>query len=155
MIDVPPTEQRVRRHSAPQANQDIRLLMRARVLEMAGKLEAIEQRLAQIEQEWDIERTLQANAAAVSLVGLFFGLFNRKWNLLPIVASGFLLQHAITGWCPPMELFRRMGIRTAREIEQERFALKALRGDFEGIAAPNRNSVEAAMNALHAVGCDG
>jgi hypothetical protein len=28
---------------------------------------------------------------------------------------------------------RRLGIRSAREIERERYALKALRGDFAGM----------------------
>jgi hypothetical protein len=33
-----------------------------------------------------------------------------------------------------MPLFRRFGVRTSREIERERYALKALRGDFAAIA---------------------
>jgi hypothetical protein len=37
----------------------------------------------------------------------------------------------VSGWYPLMPLFRRLGIRTAREIERERYALKALRGDFQ------------------------
>ncbi|MCA9457611.1 MAG: hypothetical protein KC587_13175, partial [Nitrospira sp.] len=44
------------------------------------------------------------------------------------------LQHAIQGWCPPVPLFRRMGIRTTHEIQQERHALKALRGDYRDVA---------------------
>jgi hypothetical protein len=43
---------------------------------------------------------------------------------------GFLLQHAVQGWCPPLPLLRRLGVRTADEINEERYALKALRGDF-------------------------
>jgi hypothetical protein len=31
---------------------------------------------------------------------------------------------------PPIPLLRRLGIRTSREIEIERVALKILRGDF-------------------------
>jgi hypothetical protein len=58
---------------------------------------------------------------------------NRKWLFLPGVVAGFLLQHAVQGWCPPLPLFRRLGIRTASEIEYERYALKALRGDFEQV----------------------
>jgi len=44
--------------------------------------------------------------------------------------TAFLLQHAVQGWCPPLPVLRRLGFRTAREIEVERNALKALRGDF-------------------------
>ena len=90
-----------------------------------------DERLRQLNREWDIERTLETNAAVFSLAGLVLGTrVNRKWLLLPLAVAGFLLQHAVQGWCPPVPLLRRMGIRTAAEIENERFALKALRGDF-------------------------
>ena len=32
-----------------------------------------------------------------------------------------------------MGLFRRFGVRTASEIDHERYALKVLRGDFERV----------------------
>ena len=64
----------------------------------------------------------------MSLAAVFLGLVaNRKWFLLPGVVGGFLLQHAVQGWCPPLPLFRRMGVRTQNEIEHERAALQALR----------------------------
>jgi hypothetical protein len=49
----------------------------------------------------------------------------------------FLLQHAIQGWCPPLPLLRRLGIRNQREIEAERIALKILRDDFDEISNEN------------------
>jgi hypothetical protein len=60
-------------------------------------------------------------------------IFSRKFFLVPAIVTGFLLQHAWQGWCPPIPLFRRVGVRTAAEIEAERYALKALRGDFQGV----------------------
>jgi hypothetical protein len=97
---------------------------------------AISGRLGELDREWDIERTLEANAAAVALIGLSLGAFvDRKFFALPAVVAGFLLQHAVQGWCPPVPLFRRLGVRTQREIEEERFALKALRGDFSHVGA--------------------
>jgi hypothetical protein len=96
--------------------------------------EQIDQRLAELDEEWDIERTLQANAATVGLVGTAFSLvFGRRWLVLPALVSGFLLQHAVQGWCPPLAVFRRLGVRTTHEIDTERYALKALRGDFKDI----------------------
>ena len=56
---------------------------------------------------------------------------DRRWLLLPALVTGFLFQHAIQGWCPPVPVLRRLGFRTADEINQERFALKAIRGDFQ------------------------
>ena len=55
---------------------------------------------------------------------------DRRFFALPAVVAGFLLQQAVQGRCPPVPLFRRLGFRTASEIDHERYALKALRGDF-------------------------
>ena len=41
--------------------------------------------------------------------------------------------HAATGWYPLLPVFRRLGFRSAREIAGERYALKALRGDFHAM----------------------
>jgi hypothetical protein len=65
------------------------------------------------------------------------------------MVTAFLFQHAIQGWCPPVPILRRMGFRTAHEIEQERNALKAIRGDFEGIST-SMNKPQAALSAVAA-----
>jgi len=56
----------------------------------------------------------------------------------------FCLQHALQGWCPPLTLFRRLGIRTQREIDDERTALKALRGDFADVHVQDGDDVRTA-----------
>ena len=67
-----------------------------------------------------------------SMLGLVLGIFvHAVWFLLPVAVAAFLLQHAIQGWCPPVPVFRRLGIRAAAEIDAERYALKVLRGDFD------------------------
>jgi hypothetical protein len=53
---------------------------------------------------------------------------------LPAAVSGFLLQHAVQAWCPHIPVLRRLGFRTSFEIEQERQALKLVRGDYKGAA---------------------
>ncbi len=123
---------RVRRHSRESANAEIDFELEQRIRFYATQdRSAIDARLAELEREWDIERTLEANAASVSLAGLFLGItVNRRWFALPMIVSGFLLQHAVQGWCPPLPIFRRLGFRTQKEIDRERYALKALRGDF-------------------------
>ncbi len=132
---IPSSVERVPAHTAPSANAKIRRRLEQDIAYFGSAgAEAIEERLRELDREWDIERLLEANAASVMLLGLSFAAFiDRKWLALPAVVGGFLLQHAIQGWCPPVELFRRLGVRTAQEIEQERYALKAIRGDFKNI----------------------
>jgi hypothetical protein len=91
-------------------------------------------RLEELKKEWDIEKTLEVNASSIALTGLLMGVFvNRKWLVLPGLVTGFLLQHGVQGWCPPLPLFRALGIRTRQEIDEEMYALKILRGDFDTV----------------------
>lgn len=61
----------------------------------------------------------------------------------------FLLLHATQGWCPPLPLFRRLGVRTRGEIEKEKFALRFLRGDFDHVRLPDGHvSVPRLLHAL-------
>jgi hypothetical protein len=134
LATLPPTDLRVERHSPASANARIRAETLARLAEYqhadAARLTA---RIAELRREWDIERTLEANAASVALLGVILGAaVDRRWFALPGVVAAFLLQHAIQGWCPPLPVFRRMGVRTAAEIHEEIVALKMLRGDFRG-----------------------
>jgi hypothetical protein len=86
---------------------------------------------------------LQVNAAVASLVGLVLGTkVDGRWLVLPGVVAGFLLQHAVSGWCPPVELLRRMKCRTRKEIDAEKFALRVQRGDFRGVEAGHSASSE-------------
>ena len=130
---LPSTIERVPAHTAEEINAQIRRQTEENVARYATRGHAaIDQRLAELEYEWDIERTLEANAATISLIGLGLGTFvDRRFFALPALVAGFLLQHAAQGWCPPVPLFRRLGFRTQPEIDEERYALKALRGDFQ------------------------
>ena len=130
---IPATPQRVPAHTRPEYNRLIRRTTQANVARYAAQgRPAIDRRLAELDHEWDIERVLEANASSAVLLGCTLGAFvSRKFFVLPAIVGAFLLQHAIQGWCPPVPLLRRLGVRTQREIDEERFALKALRGDFE------------------------
>ena len=80
----------------------------------------IKQRITVLEQEWDIERVLEVNASTLALTGLILGVsVNKKWLALPAVVLTFLLQHGLQGWCPPLPILRRMGVRTRDEIDRE------------------------------------
>jgi hypothetical protein len=81
-----------------------------------------------------MERVLETNASALALGGLVLGLLvNKKFFIIPCFVLPFLLQHALQGWCPPVPMFRSRGIRTRKEIDTEKSAVKALRGDFGGV----------------------
>jgi hypothetical protein len=132
-LRLAPSSMRVERKTDPTINERIR----ARTDQELARLEASEPaefdlRLDQLNREWDIERMLQVNASALVLLGLALGLtVDRRFLILPVTVLVFFAQHALQGWCPPVPLFRRLSVRTAREIERERYAIKALRGDFD------------------------
>ena len=153
---IPPTTTRVPLNTAEEVNESIRQQTDQNVACYANRgPDAIARRLRELDEEWDIERMLEANAASVSLLGVTLGLTsNRIFFLLPGVVAAFLLQHAVQGWCPPVPIFRRRGVRTMREIDEERFALKALRGDFRSLrVADDFNGhgadVSQALEAVH------
>lgn len=84
----------------------------------------VKQRIIALEKEWDIERVLEVNASTLALSGLVLGMtVNKKWLALPALVLPFLLQHGLQGWCPPLPILRRMGIRTRDEIDREKYAL--------------------------------
>jgi hypothetical protein len=153
-MTLPATTHRVAESTAEPVNQRIVDEMEEQVRYFADYPEEIEGRLWELDREWDVERVLEANAAFLALTGVALGFMNRKLLLLPAVVLGFLLQHAFQGWCPPVPLFRRLGVRTQSEIDAERYALKALRGDFQGVDTSGRASslgnAERAERALSA-----
>lgn len=114
--------------------------------------EAIETRLHELDAEWNVSQAFHTGAAAVALAGIALGtLFDRKWLALSAAAGGLLLQHALTGSCLPMEALRRYRYRPQKEIEQERYALKVLRGDFRGLPPAQGDLLVAARQVLQAV----
>jgi hypothetical protein len=133
---LPATKDRVRDNTAHDVNCHIRQQTEINVLHFAQQgRAAISRRLAELDREWDIERCLETMASSLSLLGLTLGLTkSRKWLAIPVVVQGFFLQHALHGWCPPLPVLRRLGVRTADEINEERYALKALRGDFSELS---------------------
>ncbi|HYV34847.1 MAG TPA: DUF2892 domain-containing protein [Gemmataceae bacterium] len=150
---IPTTVARVPLHTAESVNEQIRRQGEENVaLYCAEGREGIEKRLAELDAEWDIERTLEANAASAVLVSVLLGVtVHRTFFVLPAIIGGFLLQHAIQGWCPPIPVFRRLGFRTEAEIDRERYALKALRGDFKRIRNQDKPSTKTVHRAMAAV----
>lgn len=145
-------DERVVAHTDDEVNARIRRQTELNLCYFAQYPQEIGRRLAELDREWDIERTLEANAAGVSLLGLALGLTSgQRFLALPVGVAAFLMQHAVQGWCPPLPVFRRLGIRTVREIDQERYALKYLRGDFSAEMGDDLPAQERASRALAAI----
>lgn len=123
---------RVRDHTHPEVLSELDEALHRRVDELRGAdAERIRQRLTELDAEWDIERVLIVNASSIAGLGVATSVaFGRRALVLPAAVLSFLLQHGLQGWCPPLALFRRRGVRTRREIDLERYALKVVRGDF-------------------------
>jgi hypothetical protein len=137
---------RVRANTADEINRLIDRGIADSVAYYSGKSkDEIRYRIAELEREWDMERLLETNASALAFTGLLLGVTrNKKWLLLPAIVLPFLFQHAVQGWCPPVPIFRRWGVRTREEIDREKYALKALRGDFENVGSNPEKAEQAA-----------
>jgi len=116
---------KVRDNTPDQINDDIDVRTRENILWYSREEpDVIVARMAQLDKEWDMERTSVLNASLLMLFSLVRGYTkNRTWLMVPAVVSFFLAQHALQGWCPPVELFRRLGVRTRKEIDMEKYAL--------------------------------
>lgn len=122
----PCSADRVRRSTSVERNREIDRKTDRSIQHHAGASPAeVQRRIADLDREWDIERVLEVNASTLALTGLVLGLaVNRKWFALPAVVLPFLLQHGLQGWCPPLPLLRRLGVRTRGEIDREKYALQ-------------------------------
>jgi hypothetical protein len=139
---------RVRANTSEEINRRIDREIDARVREYADRNpDDITRRIGELDREWDMERLLETNASTVAFTGLVLGVtHSKKWLIVPGIVLPFLFQHAVQGWCPPVPVLRRLGVRTRKEIDREKYALKVLRGDFD-----NADSLPRAEAALQSV----
>ncbi len=138
------TSNRVMDNTDESVNEHIYCETKLRVEHYARHPEQIEQRLAELDAEWDVERMLETGSSTLTLTGLLLGAtVSKKWFLLSLGVQGFFMQHALQGWCPPLPVLRRLGFRTADEISVERYALKSLRGDFKDVGSGEKYAARA------------
>ncbi|MDQ0413346.1 DUF2892 domain-containing protein [Mesobacillus stamsii] len=122
----PPTTTKVNMFSSPRVNREIKSRTKRNIEQYTEKSdEDIKARIKELDYEWDTERTLEVNFALIVIVTTFIGAIrNKKWSLISTIAAVFMLQHSLQGWCPPLSVIRRLGVRTATEILEEKEALK-------------------------------
>jgi hypothetical protein len=140
---------RIRRLTAEGLNTKMQEDAEGRVAYYANHPEEIEQRLRELDEEWDIERIIELEAAGTVITGFLLGFtVSKKWFLLSVFASAMLILHNVRGGYPLLPILRRLGFRTPNEIAQERYALKAVRGDFEHVLeSESKDQVRTALSA--------
>jgi hypothetical protein len=125
---IAPTAQRVEAQTKPEILEHIHREIERHITYFRHHPGEIQDRLAELDREWNIERMLETQLGSMALLGTIMSLITRNkwWLILTGVPASFMLMHAIQGWCPPLPLLRSLGVRTAREIEEERCALKTM-----------------------------
>ncbi|MDD4772400.1 MAG: DUF2892 domain-containing protein [Eubacteriales bacterium] len=122
MSVFPPTAKRVFLRTNSHVNKSIENRTNQNIRKYEGAdSKTLTGRLKELDREWDTERILEVNASVLVFIGTALGFFvSRYWLIIPGAVSFYFLQHALQGWCPPLPIIRRMGIRTAAEISAER-----------------------------------
>jgi len=138
---------RARRHTARSVLRRIDGVTVDHLAAAIDRPESVGPRLAELDAEWDLDRTIETEAAVMGLVGLALGTFvNRKFLVLPAAVGTGVLLFGWFGVYPLLPLFRRLHIRTGGDIQRERYALKALRGDFAELPTDTGPKSPAPMN---------
>lgn len=111
-MQLPATARRVEHSTDERLNEAIRARTDAEVVRLeSASEEEIAERLRELDEEWDVERLLQVNASTLVMLGVFLGAkVDRRFLLLPAAVFTFFAQHALQGWCPPIPIFRRLGV---------------------------------------------
>lgn len=128
-------KQRVRKNTPDKYNEEIDAMTLDNIKKYSVTPEVITYRLKKLDKEWGIERWLELNMSVISLIGITLALtVSPYWIILTCIVLLFFIQHAVQGWCPPLPIFRANKVRTRAEIDKEKYALKAIRGDFKGMS---------------------
>lgn len=146
------TSTRIQEATADTVNEEILREMEQRISYYATHKDEISERLWELDREWDVERLVEVGASSAVLTGLLLGTTrSRRWFVLPALVAGFMLQFALQGWGPLLPVLRYLGVRTHSEIEQERYALKVLRGDFQISDIEGKSDIERVNSILRSV----
>jgi hypothetical protein len=136
-----PSGERVRKNTPSKTNKKIDDQILSNIEKYSKAPHLIPDRIKELDKEWDIERVLELNMATLAIIGISLATFvNIYWLILPAIVLLFFIQHAVQGWCPPIPVFRYFNVRTRPEIDREKYALKAIRGDFSNLELNNSSA---------------
>jgi hypothetical protein len=152
MRPVNPSQYEITDH--PSLSDRTREQIEARLIQVAqAGHEGIRQRLTELDAEWTAGRVAKIGLAIATLAGvLLAALWTPWWLVLPGVCGLMLLEHAIARECGLTRLMREAGWRSAIEIEHERWALKAIRGDFRHLPELHNRDEEESLARLEGEG---
>lgn len=95
---------------------------------------AITERLCELEVEWTAGRAAKATAGVLIVVGLGLSLtVNLMFLIVPIIGGAVMFQYIFGRTSLIGQLFHAFGFRSGSEIDQEKMALRVLRGDFASL----------------------
>ena len=127
----PPKFDLIRNHTPAHVNRTIDQQTTQQLATTGDEPHAIRARLWALDREWHVDRALMAVFSVLGAVTAHrsFQAVRRGhrlsgWRALFWTQMGFLLHHAIRGWCPPVSVLRRLGFRSEKEIAAERTALE-------------------------------
>jgi hypothetical protein len=150
MATIAHNEDRVKKATPSSTNEKIEAHTWDSVAGYSNKSEPeISARIKALNNEWDIERYLGVNMSTLAMIGLALAYFvHINWLILPAIVLIFFFQHSVQGWCPPLPILRSFKIRTRKEIEQEKYALKFIRGDFDNLDSLSARKTEDLKQAI-------
>jgi hypothetical protein len=92
--------------------------------------DAVQRRLDELNREWTIGRWVKAACGLLLLAGVGLTALNPWWLALVAVAGATLVQYWFFKRSWLGEIVAAFGVRSGAVIEDERIALRVLRGDF-------------------------
>lgn len=98
--------------------------------------EVINNRIKELDAEWDVERSVQLKASLLALSGLALGAsLSKKWLMIPAAICSFFAVNAIQGAAIPVA----GSFRTRKQIAEEQFGLNELlrKGYYKNLDSNN------------------
>lgn len=123
------TATRVQDHAPERTNDKLEAEAKERIRYFAHEGRSrIGERLRELDRESDIERAIEVEAPLMMLTGIALGSrVHKGFFAIPVFAASMVLLHSFHGWYPMIPLFRKLGLRTTREINDERQQLLILK----------------------------
>jgi hypothetical protein len=116
--------------------------------------DGLTERIHALDAEWDAEKSVVVGLAGAGMAFLALGLVGtRFWRLLAWGTLPLIFMAGQDKWRPSQGILKTLGLRTRREIHEEKYALKALRGDFRNVEVSTGSEGEIlARNSERALG---